>query len=232
MLLETGGVLHQHRRRRRRTTPAAAALGWKRIDAGRTPIPTTSFLYHKITGDLPDPLLGARMPFGRPKLDQFLIDIVRLWIEAGAPQTGVGARAPTDGGATVQRRTFMPVNPGAHSDRRRSRGTCCAAPGFGARAEGVRRLSPGPTRAARRRTSCSTSSASRFKPGGKDFDQHAQQVVQVHPEDASTPLHEKLVLFWHDHFATGFSKVHDTKLMGAADPAPARPRARATSGPS
>src|SRR6185295_6874947 len=28
------------------------------------------------------------------------------------------------------------------------------------------------------------------------------------------PLQEKLVLFWHDHFATGFSKVQDTKLMG------------------
>ena len=28
-----------------------------------------------------------------------------------------------------------------------------------------------------------------------------------------TPLQEKLVLFWHDHFATGISKVHDTKLM-------------------
>ena len=28
-----------------------------------------------------------------------------------------------------------------------------------------------------------------------------------------SPLQEKLVLFWHDHFATGFSKVLDAKLM-------------------
>jgi hypothetical protein len=68
-------------------TPAAAALGWKRIDAANAS-PDTSFLYHKITGDLPDKLLGERMPRDRPKLDQFLIDIVKLWIEAGAPETG------------------------------------------------------------------------------------------------------------------------------------------------
>ncbi len=29
----------------------------------------------------------------------------------------------------------------------------------------------------------------------------------------STPLREKLTLFWHGHFATGASKVHDAKLM-------------------
>jgi hypothetical protein len=68
-------------------TPAAAALGWKRIDAANASS-DTSYLYHKITGDLPDKLLGERMPRDRPKLDQFLIDIVKLWIEAGAPQTG------------------------------------------------------------------------------------------------------------------------------------------------
>ena len=45
-------------------------------------------MYHKLTGDLPDKLLGERMPRDRGKLDQFLIDIVKLWIEAGAPETG------------------------------------------------------------------------------------------------------------------------------------------------
>lgn len=65
----------------------AAGLGWKRVDATNASA-DTSFLYHKITGDLDTPALGARMPFNRPKLDAFLIDIVRLWIEAGAPQTG------------------------------------------------------------------------------------------------------------------------------------------------
>jgi hypothetical protein len=66
---------------------AAAALGWKRIDAANAS-PDTSFMYHKLTGDLPDDALMARMPFGRGKLDQFLIDILRLWIEAGAPREG------------------------------------------------------------------------------------------------------------------------------------------------
>ncbi len=69
------------------SNPAAAGLGWRRIDAANAD-PETSFLYHKITGDLDDDALGERMPFGRGKLDEFLIDIVRLWIEADAPQTG------------------------------------------------------------------------------------------------------------------------------------------------
>lgn len=29
----------------------------------------------------------------------------------------------------------------------------------------------------------------------------------------STPFREKLTLFWHGHFATGYSKVHDSSLM-------------------
>jgi hypothetical protein len=66
-------------------TPAAAALGWKYVDPGST---ATSYLYHKLTGDLPDSALGARMPFAQGALDAYLIDIVRLWIEAGAPDTG------------------------------------------------------------------------------------------------------------------------------------------------
>ena len=67
--------------------PVAAARNWKRIDAANASA-ETSFMYHKLTGDLDDDLLGARMPFGRPKLDDFLIDILRLWIEAGAPDNG------------------------------------------------------------------------------------------------------------------------------------------------
>jgi hypothetical protein len=65
----------------------AASRGWKRIDAANASS-DTSFMYHKLTGDLDDKLLEARMPRGRPKLDQFLIDIVKLWIEAGAPRAG------------------------------------------------------------------------------------------------------------------------------------------------
>ena len=46
-------------------------------------------MYHKVTGDFPDKTaFGERMPRGRPKLDQFLIDILKLWIEDGAPPTG------------------------------------------------------------------------------------------------------------------------------------------------
>jgi hypothetical protein len=71
-------------------TPAAAAAGWKRVrtTGPGTGDPATSFIFHKLTGDLPDASYGERMPFGKPKLDQLLIDIIELWIEAGAPATG------------------------------------------------------------------------------------------------------------------------------------------------
>ncbi len=70
------------------SNPTAGGLGWRRIDAANAS-PDSSFLYRKITGTLNgDPALGGRMPFMRPKLDPFLIDIVRLWIEAGAPASG------------------------------------------------------------------------------------------------------------------------------------------------
>jgi hypothetical protein len=61
-------------------------LGWKRID-GANADPETSFLFHKVTGDL-GPGLGVRMPFGGAKLGKYLIDLLELWIEAGAPETG------------------------------------------------------------------------------------------------------------------------------------------------
>jgi hypothetical protein len=67
-------------------TPAAQALGWKRVDAANASA-ETSFIIHKLTGDL-GPGMGDRMPRGKPKLPQYLIDIVQLWIEAGAPQAG------------------------------------------------------------------------------------------------------------------------------------------------
>ena len=52
-----------------------------------------------------------------------------------------------------------------------------------------------------------------FKPGGKDFERlHSSWVNYM--TKAAAPLNEKLTLFWHDHFATGFAKVLDTKLMG------------------
>ena len=67
-------------------SPGAAAAGWKRVDATNASS-ASSFLFHKLTGDL-DGTQGARMPFGRGALDDYLVEIVRLWIEAGAPATG------------------------------------------------------------------------------------------------------------------------------------------------
>src|SRR5688572_15597314 len=64
---------------------AADGAGWLRVAPGD---PATSFVFHKLTGDLPDASFGARMPWGKPKLDQLLIDVIELWIAAGAPETG------------------------------------------------------------------------------------------------------------------------------------------------
>ena len=71
------------------TNADAAAAGWHRVsvvdDAHGDP--TTSYVVHKLTGDLGSGL-GKRMPFNRPKLDDALVDVVRRWIEAGAPTEG------------------------------------------------------------------------------------------------------------------------------------------------
>lgn len=66
------------------TNPNAAGAGWKRVLPGDT---GRSFLYHKITADLP-PGYGQPMPLGRPQLDQSLIDVIRCWIEQNAPPDG------------------------------------------------------------------------------------------------------------------------------------------------
>src|SRR5262245_26673581 len=69
---------------------AAAAAGWKRVTTTGpgTGDPATSFLFRKLTGDLPDASYGERMPFGKPKRDQQLIGLIELWIGAGAPAVG------------------------------------------------------------------------------------------------------------------------------------------------
>jgi hypothetical protein len=66
------------------TNAAAAATGWERVLAGD---PERSFVYHKLTGDLPAGT-GSPMPFGRPPLDASLVEVIRLWIAAGAPASG------------------------------------------------------------------------------------------------------------------------------------------------
>lgn len=48
----------------------------------------TSFIVHKLEGDLPDATYGERMPLHRGKLNGTLRDLISLWIQAGAPQTG------------------------------------------------------------------------------------------------------------------------------------------------
>jgi hypothetical protein len=68
---------------------SARNAGWLRVTAsGMTGDTSTSFLFHKIEGDLPDADYGERMPRGKPKLNGTLREIIRLWIDAGAPQTG------------------------------------------------------------------------------------------------------------------------------------------------
>jgi hypothetical protein len=66
------------------TNGAAAGAGWHRVTAGDA---ETSLLFHKLKGGLPAGF-GQRMPFGGRRLDRFLIDVVELWIAAGAPDTG------------------------------------------------------------------------------------------------------------------------------------------------
>lgn len=69
--------------------PLAAAAGWARVrtTGPASGDPAASFLFHKLTGDLP-PGFGERMPLGRPPIEPALIDIVELWIAAGAPASG------------------------------------------------------------------------------------------------------------------------------------------------
>ncbi len=78
------------------TNGVALAMGWKRVDQIVAPDangengvgdPATSLLIHKVEGTL-GAGLGARMPFGRPPLNRHLIDLLRLWVEAGAPAVG------------------------------------------------------------------------------------------------------------------------------------------------
>jgi hypothetical protein len=70
---------------------SALNIGWLRADVVEQDVsgsPDTSYIMHKLEGDLPDASFGARMPLNRPKLNSTLRDLIRLWIEAGAPQTG------------------------------------------------------------------------------------------------------------------------------------------------
>src|SRR5262245_333863 len=51
-----------------------------------------------------------------------------------------------------------------------------------------------------------------FKPSGPDIETAQAKWIKYMVKSRS-PLQEKLVLFWHDHFATGYAKVLDVKRM-------------------
>lgn len=72
--------------------PSASGAGWLRADAPNPPGTSgdanNSFIFRKIDDDLPSASYGARMPLNGRKLNKTLRDVIELWIEAGAPQTG------------------------------------------------------------------------------------------------------------------------------------------------
>jgi hypothetical protein len=89
LLLETGASLGQLINVSP-YTPAAFNEGWLRVVQidPMTGDPDASFLVHKINGDFPGAGFGERMPLDRPKLDKSLIDVITLWVAAGAPAAG------------------------------------------------------------------------------------------------------------------------------------------------
>jgi hypothetical protein len=88
LLLETGAA-HANIVNVTPTNDAAANAGLQRVSVPTegTGDPANSYLLMKVTGDLP-PAYGPRMPFGGKKLDRTLIDVIQLWIAAGAPDEG------------------------------------------------------------------------------------------------------------------------------------------------
>jgi hypothetical protein len=89
LLLETGAA-HGNLVNAPPLNFSAFNAGWLRVDVvpDVSGSPDTSFILHKLEGSLPDDSFGERMPLDRPKLKTTLRDLIRLWIEAGAPQTG------------------------------------------------------------------------------------------------------------------------------------------------
>jgi uncharacterized protein (DUF1800 family) len=83
--------------------------------------------------------------------------------------------------------------------------------GFGARPSEIATFS-GLTRGAAADTLLSYR-ARGFKPNGANIDKARGKWVKYMAKSRA-PLSEKLVLFWHDHFATGYSKVRNLELMG------------------
>jgi hypothetical protein len=89
LLLETGASLGQLINVTP-YTPAAFNEGWLRVTQidPMTGDPDTSFLVQKIRGEFPGAGFGERMPLDRRKLDKSLIEVITLWVAAGAPAAG------------------------------------------------------------------------------------------------------------------------------------------------
>jgi hypothetical protein len=67
------------------SNPVAAARGWMRVNPGQ---PDTSFLMAKLADNLAAGE-GKSMPYGVAPLDAKTLEILRAWIAAGAPASGV-----------------------------------------------------------------------------------------------------------------------------------------------
>lgn len=90
LLLESGASFTNLKNVDPVTVPAFNA-GWKRMTVITQDVsgdPATSFIVHKIEGDLPDATYGVRMPKDRAKLHPTLRSIISTWILNGAPMTG------------------------------------------------------------------------------------------------------------------------------------------------
>lgn len=89
LLLETGAS-HGNLVNELPINGPAEAAGWRRVTVFVQDVQgdaDSSFLYRKIEGDLPDATYGESMPRGKAKLPGSLREVIRLWIEAGAPLT-------------------------------------------------------------------------------------------------------------------------------------------------
>lgn len=80
------------------TNGAAADAGWRRITTTGPASAdlATSFLWRKVTGDLPGDRYGLRMPRKRPRLDTTSLELLRIWIGSGAPDDSAGWLPGTD----------------------------------------------------------------------------------------------------------------------------------------
>ena len=84
--------------------------------------------------------------------------------------------------------------------------------GFGATRDAAQQLFDGNATLAAAVDSLLGFDGSKFKPGGKGIDDLHNKWVRYMIK-TRLQLQERLVLFWHDHFATSYAKVEDVKLM-------------------